>query len=173
DRHVVAELRAVLVEREGRRPAAEPIDRLGSGHTRPEQDDRRDAAEVGQVSLEDVERNPRGDAGVDRVAPAFEQARPGLRREVVARAHHPALTKDGGAALRDAQGEGPLFSDRRERGRSGALDRDLAHQSLRSIIGDSERYCREVIRISASRVPPYDNGMFLVWDERNDALTLD
>src|SRR5207249_1843249 len=83
-----------------RRPATEPIDRLGSGHTRPEQDDRRDAAEVGQVSLEDVERDSRRDTRVDRVATALEHLRAGLRREVVARAHHPALTKDVGGALR-------------------------------------------------------------------------
>ncbi|TMB71566.1 MAG: MBL fold metallo-hydrolase [Chloroflexi bacterium] len=30
-----------------------------------------------------------------------------------------------------------------------------------------------MIRISASRVPPYDNGMFLVWDERKDAILID
>jgi hydroxyacylglutathione hydrolase len=30
-----------------------------------------------------------------------------------------------------------------------------------------------VIRISAWRVPPYDNGMFLIWDDRKDAILID
>ena len=78
-------------------------------------DDRRDAAEVGEVALEHVERDAAGDAGIDRVAAALEHADAGGGREVVARAHHVPLGEDRGPALTDR--------DRRR----GVLDRDLAH----------------------------------------------
>jgi len=87
----------------------------GLRHAGREQDDRRDAAEVGEVALEHVERDAAGDAGIDRVAAALEHADAGGGREVVARAHHVPLGEDRGPALTDR--------DRRR----GVLDRDLAH----------------------------------------------
>jgi len=92
---------------------------LGTGHARSVDDDRRDAAEIGEVPLDDVERDARGDAGIDGAAAAWEHAQPGQRRKVVAGADHVLRTEDGGPALGD-----------RER-RRGALDPDIAHPFAR------------------------------------------
>ena len=115
DGHVVAVARAVGREVQRRRPVSETVDRLGFGHPRAVDDDRRDAAEIREMPLEHVERDPRGDAGVDRVPASFEHPRAGERREVMARAHHVPGGEERGPAL--------PHGDRWR----GVLDRDLAH----------------------------------------------
>src|SRR5262249_3735793 len=45
------------------------------------------------------------------------------------------------------------------------LDRDLAHARPTIL--------RSMVRILAWRVPPYDNGMYVLLDERRDALLID
>ena len=115
DGHVVAVPRAVRREIERRRPVPEPVDRFRSGHPRAVHDDRRDAAEVGEVPLEDVQRDARRDARVDRVAASLEHPHSGERREVVARADHVTPREDRRATL-----------THRDRWR-GVLDGDLTH----------------------------------------------
>ncbi len=119
DRHRVPVLRAVRVEVERRRPPAEPVDRFGSGHPRAVDDDRRDAAEVREVPLEDVERDAGRDPCVDGAPAAREHPEPRERREVMARADHVLRAEDRGPALGDP--------DRWRR----VLHRDLAHSIAR------------------------------------------
>src|SRR5258705_2802797 len=115
DRHVVAVPRAITIEVERCRPVPEAVDRFRSGHPGPKDDDRSDAAKVREVALEDVERDARRDARVDRVPALLEHARARKGREVMTRAHHVARREQRGPALGD--------SDRRR----GVLYGDLAH----------------------------------------------
>jgi hypothetical protein len=83
DRHVVAVGGAIGLQVERRGPMPEAVDRLGRGHARPEHDDRRDPAEIRQVAFEDVKRNARRDAGVDRVTSPLEHPRASEGRQVM------------------------------------------------------------------------------------------
>jgi len=106
---------AVRLQIEGCRPAAQSVDRLRAGHAGAEHHDRRDAAKVGEVALEHVERDARRDPGIDRAPAAREHPQARERGEVVARAHH---------VLRPQQCRAPLVHPDRW---CGVLDRDLTH----------------------------------------------
>src|SRR5438552_19026547 len=108
-----------------RLPGAESVDRLRRVHPRPEDDDRSDTTEIGEMALENVQGDAGRDAGVDRVAATLEHTRAGERRQVMAGAHHVARREKCGPALGDG--------DRR----IGALDRDLAHKQ--TLLGTLDR----------------------------------
>jgi hypothetical protein len=61
-------------------PVPKTVERLGFGHARAEDHDRRESAEVGQVAFENVRRNARGHTSVDRLAVGFEDTDACLRR---------------------------------------------------------------------------------------------
>ena len=135
DGHVVPMARAVRREVEARRPMPKAIDRLGLAHAGLEHHDRRDAAEVGEVTLDDVQRDAGGDPRIDRAPAAREHAQAGDGREVVARAHHVPAAEKCRAAL--------LYPDRRDRG----LDADLAHaRTIPSTQDAHPRVARATVR---------------------------
>jgi hypothetical protein len=61
-------------------PVPKTVERLGFGHARAEDHDRRESAEVGQVAFENVRRNARGHTSVNRLAVGFEDTDACLRR---------------------------------------------------------------------------------------------
>ena len=94
-RHVAVELRDEAVERGGARPPAE----AAHGHhpvlLREMDHDRGDPRELHHVAVHHAEGEPGRHPGVDGVAARFEDFVAGLRREVVAGAHHVAGRVNG------------------------------------------------------------------------------
>ncbi len=66
--------------------------------------DRGDTAEADELAFQHVDRQPRGDAGVDGVAAGFQHLHPGLRGPVVAR-HHDMAARHHRRAARPAGAE--------------------------------------------------------------------
>ncbi len=65
------------------RPSAEPGDRDDLALLGVVDHDRRDAGEIDEVDLQDAERDPGRDAGIDRVAAGLQDLEPGGGGEVM------------------------------------------------------------------------------------------
>src|SRR6186713_2875937 len=76
-------------------PHAETVDAVDFLFLREVYDQRRDAAETHLVGLQHAHRDAGGDSRIDRVAAAFEDLKPGVRREIMSRRNDVAGTHDG------------------------------------------------------------------------------
>jgi hypothetical protein len=88
------------IDRRGARPGAKAVQGQHLASIGEIKHDRRHTCEIDAVRLQDAHRNPRGHAGVDRVAAGFKDGKTGVCRRMVTCGNHVARAGNGGAVRR-------------------------------------------------------------------------